>query len=193
MKVQQTNTTRFILPCFGVQLEEYRKLGFINSFLSDVNDPHIYNDNIPIYLLFKPSIKQLPLLQEKIDQLEEQDENKNIILNDYDYDGNFVIIVLKLPERFKNDFKLFLEGKYSHLSKEIQKYYPVEVATTLDEDFIPGKSLQWLACNRSSKLKTWVEKKYGLDLKDSLEYWSKPGSEEKLDLESIIQKEKEII
>lgn len=190
LKTEKTNTTRFLLPCFGIHISKYFELGFINAYLSDKNREKINDKDIHIYLLFKPNNKQLKLLQETIEKLE---EHNNLILEDYDYENNYVVIVFKLPERFKNDYNLYIEGKYSQLSDTITQYYPEEITINYSNGEATGKSLEWMACNKSPKLKAYLEKKYNIDMTDSQEYWSIPGPEEVLDISLLLSKEKEII
>lgn len=171
-----TDTTTFLLPCLGMSLEELLKLGFVNCYLLDKNREKINEKDVPLYLLFHPDEKQLIKLSTKIELLEEEDPIHSVYLEDYDYEGGYVILVLKFPTRFKKDYNRFLKGRYSLFSDEFKDYYvkekEVEFINQRDEvEKLAGKSKAWMIVSKDEKWKKYQESKYDISLEDCFEYY----------------------
>ena len=194
-KKNLNDTSIFLLPSLGIKNETWFKLGFINAFLSDINREEKENkeDNY-LYLLFKPTDIQKVELNRKIQLLEQGDEQQKFYVDDYDYPGGYVVLVVKFPQKFKKDYKRFLKGKYSYFSKEYQDVFPETVTT----DFINekgivekliGKSFQLLVINRDPSMKAYTEKQYDIELDDDDEvYHMYIPENEILNIDSIINK-----
>lgn len=191
LREQFTDTTTFLLPSLGISLETLFKLGFINCYLRDKNREKINEKDVPLYLLFKPDEKQVHALTETIERFEEQEDLQNFYLDDYDYEGGYIVIVLKFPQRFIKDYNRFLEGKYSHFSQGFCKSYSRNVQVTfLNEkgeiEAITGDSLAWMVVNKDEKIKKYQEKKYDISLDEADEYYSIYKIErETLDIDKI--------
>lgn len=192
--IELTDTTRFLLPCFGISYKRYKELGFLNCFLTDKNRDRINENDIHIYLLFKPIGNQIYLLSKMIDEFEKKDKDHIVLLEDYDYEGGYTILVFKFPERFREDYRLFIEGAYSKFSEDFKKLYPEEKEIGQDEfGTIKGKSLQWMVVNKDPKLKKYQEKKYGFSLEEAPEIYHKIiNDNEILDIDTIKHKENNI-
>lgn len=169
-----TDATRFLLPCFGIPHKKYRELGLINCYLSDNNREPVNETDIFIYFLFKPTGNQNYLLNKMIDDFEKKDKDHIVLIEDYDYEGGYIVLVFKFPERFRKDYQLFIEGSYSQFSTEFKDTFPEEKEIGQDEfGVIKGKSLQWMVVHKDIKLKKYQEKKYGICLDDSPEIYHK--------------------
>ena len=83
-----------MVPTLRVPKDALRSNGFINGYIKDEKMQHGYED--PIYLLFKPD--NLDKFREFLDG--EYERTKSII-EDYDYEDGFVVVVYQLNERFK--------------------------------------------------------------------------------------------
>lgn len=114
-------STIFLLPGIEIREElkaEFYSQGFINTFL------HVKGLNYPypvIYLLFKPT---------RIDHsfvrfANELQKNGNF-LETIDAGRNKVLMVYRVPKRFRRDYDLFLEGKYSRLSDSYKRCFQME-------------------------------------------------------------------
>lgn len=205
-----TNSSIFLLPCFGISYKEFEDLGFVNCYLADKNREKVNSKDIHIYLLFKPSTELMEIeqtggylkleretqhnrLSKKIEELEDLDGDRMVLLEDYDYEGGYIILVLKLPERLREDYNNFLGGKYSKLSTMMKKHYPNDKITKFKNEKgqieqLLGKSLPLRIIERDITIKKYVEDKYDINLDDCEEYWSVPSLEkETLDIETFYQ------
>ena len=196
-KRDATNTTRFLLPAFGVNYKKYEELGFINCYLAD-KDREKVSEDIHIYFLFKPQdVVQSAALNKMIENLEESTQNMDnpLLLEDYDYEGGYVVMVLKLNDIYRNDYELFLKGKYSHFSDTFKDIYPEErIIDFHPDDAHPGKYLRWMAIHKDPRLLKWQENKIGVSLQGAEEYWTIPNQEvtELLDIERIRMEEEKV-
>lgn len=111
-KITHTRSTKFLLPLVGITEMDIEKID--KNLLINVH-----------YLIKEKEIKIIVVL--KLDEFNErleyfvklQNLNENfskdfvntMIDNDY-------LIIYNLPEQFREDFNLFIEGKYSKMSKE---------------------------------------------------------------------------
>lgn len=181
-----TNTTYFINPAFGYRISDLTQYGFIDSFLYDKNREDIEPDGKTIYFLFKPNESQLVKLQNKIEDW----ENQGILIEDYDYPSGYVVAALRFPNKYKDQYKLFLQGRYSEFSPEYKELIPKKTtvfnATTGKVEEID--SVQYLVVNKRVKLKEYWEEQTGCEFTDDMEYWSKPDiQKETLDIDKLIE------
>lgn len=190
-----TDTGLFLLPCYKRSLKDWKNFGFINCYLSDINREKVNDKDIHLYLLFKPNPEaqlvvglggyktmekesQLIRLQALIESFEELDKDKLVLLEDYDYEGGYVVLVFRLPEKWRKDYNKFLKGHYSLFSEEFKKTMPETIRTEFVNEFnkiekLSGKSLQYMIINKSEKLKEYQENKYQIDLSEADEYYHK--------------------
>jgi hypothetical protein len=192
IKIERTDTTKFLLPVYKIGLKRLTELGFINCFLKDEERETVNETDLHLYLLFKTDEEQQKELQKIIGLLEKK-EGEVILLEDYDYSENYMVLVFKFPEKFRNDYQLFIEGKYSHLSDAIQATYPEKTVA----DFYPftpleGKSLQWMVCHKDPALKRFLEQKHDLDLSDAPEYYHLIDMDNETLTENTIKKYEDI-
>lgn len=121
MKNKDNISTIFLLP--GTEIKEetkkkFRTNGFINTYLTC--DQLSYPFKV-IYLLFQP--KEFGM--EFYSFMKEMQANQNFI-EVVDLGKNKTLLVYRIPKRFTNDYDLFLEGKYSQLSKEYKRCFAME-------------------------------------------------------------------
>ena len=164
MEVKKNITSIFMVPTLRVPKDALRSNGFINGYIKDEKMQHGYED--PIYLLFKPD--NLDKFREFLDG--EYERTKSII-EDYDYEDGFVVVVYQLNERFKKDYELVKQGKYSKTSKAFQSEFPKSVKVIksgLSKDEI---SLQLRIFKKSADLIEFWEDKIGITFQDDFEVW----------------------
>lgn len=164
MEVKKNITSIFMVPTLRVPKDALRTNGFINGYIKDEKMQHDYKDSI--YLLFKPD--NLDKFREFLDG--EYERTKSII-EDYDYEDGFVVVVYQLNERFKQDFELVKQGKYSKTSKAFQSEFPKSVKiikSGLSKDEI---SLQLRIFKKSADLIEFWEDKIGITFEDDFEVW----------------------
>jgi hypothetical protein len=185
MEIKKNITSIFMVPTLKVPKDALRGNGFINAYVRDVRKEDHYDECI--YLLFKP--ENLDKFREFLDN---EYERTKAVIEDYDYEDGFVVVVYKLDDKYKNDFVLVKQGKYSKTSKDFQKLFPKVIKITrngLNKDEI---SLQYRIFNKAEDLVSFWEDKLGIDLieivGDDFEVWEGwDESKEILELDKIKQ------
>ena len=164
MEVKKTITSVFMVPTLEINKELLKDNGFINGYSRDGKRDIQYENSI--YLLFKP--KDLDKFRGFLDG--EYERTKNVI-DDYDYEDGYVVVVYELNSKFKKDFALVREGLYSKTSSEFQAKFPKIVKIKrggLHKDEI---SLQYRVFNKTEDLRKYWEDKLGVDFDDDWEVW----------------------
>jgi hypothetical protein len=138
--------------------------GFVNGYIKDGKRDIQYEN--AVYLLFKPT--DLDKFREFLDG---QYEKTKSIIDDYDYEDGYVVVVYEINPRLKNDVELVKQGKYSQTSKKFQDIFPKVVKIRkngLSRDEI---SLQFRVFNKTEDLVQFWEDKLGVDLPEDVEVW----------------------
>jgi hypothetical protein len=164
MDVKKTVTSIFMVPTLKIPRGELQDNGFINGYIKD-GDREVQYENC-IYLLFQP--KDLDKFREFLDS---EYERTKAIVDDYDYQDGFVVVVYQLNSKFSKDFMLIKEGLYSRTSKEFQALFPKIIKIKkngLQKDEI---SLQYRVFNRTEDLIKFWEDKLGVEFDDDQEVW----------------------
>lgn len=171
----KVNVSRlFLLP--GIQVDDkvranFTRFGFVNTYLTCDQLSYPYN---VIYLLFKP--KDLDL--EFYTFTKNMEKNPNFI-EAIDLGQNKVVLIYRIPKRFKQDYGLFLEGKYSKLSKDFQSCFALEELKRDDQGkpildggrYVKEPSRFFHIFNRTEWLKDrWKLKLYGTTDKDGNQF-----------------------
>lgn len=153
-----------MVPTMNINKKALIDNNFINAFFKDADKEIDYEDSI--FLLFLP--KNLQLFKEFLDN--EYDRTKAII-EDYDYEGGYVVLVYKLDVNFIKDFNLIKESKYSKTSKKFQKLFPEKVILKGDTEH---DSVQYLVFKKDIKLLDFWQNIIGTNHISSkkLEVWS---------------------
>jgi hypothetical protein len=182
MKFDKTITTMFIVPTLSINRDKLRENMFINGYIKDGKREIQYENSI--YLLFKP--ENLDRFKEFLD--EEYERTKQII-DDYDYEDGYVVVVYTLNEKLKSDFELIKQGKYSKTSARFQSIFPKTFVSTEDPSQYSSKiSLQYRIFNKTEDLREYWEDKLGIVLDENMEVWSGFFEEnEILNLEKLIE------
>jgi len=164
MELKKTITSIFMVPTLKIDREKLKNNEFINAYIKDGDKDVQYNN--AIYLLFNP--KDIDKFKVFLD--EEYERTKSII-DDYDYEGGFVVLVYELNTKFKKDFGLIKMGRYSKTSPEFQALFPKVVK--LDKNGMKKDeiSLQYRVFNKTEDLKEYWEEKLGIEFEDSMEVW----------------------
>ena len=179
MEVKKNITSIFMVPTLKVPKDALRNNGFLNAYVKDARKEDQYNESI--YLLFKP--EDLDKFREFLDG---QYEKTKSIIDDYDYEDGYVVVVYEINPRLKNDVELIKQGKYSQTSKKFQEIFPKVVKIRkngLSRDEI---SLQFRVFNKTEYLVQFWEDKLGVELPEDVEVWHGFFDEfETLDLDKI--------
>ncbi len=168
-----------MVPTLKFPKDSLKNNGFINGYIKDDRKDSQYEN--AVYILFKPD--DLDKFREFLDN--EYERTKNII-EDYDYEDGYVVVVYKLNEKFKKDYELVRDGKYSQTSKIFQNEFPKSVKiikSGLSKDEL---SLQSRVFAKSKDLIEFWEEKLGITFQDDYEVWEGfDESKEILELDKI--------
>ncbi len=168
-----------MVPTLKVPKDALRGNGFINAYIKDARKEDQYKGCV--YLLFKP--ENLDKFREFLDN---EYERTKAVIEDYDYEDGYVVVVYQLDDKYKNDFTLVQGGKYSKTSANFQKLFPKVVKITrngLSKDEI---SLQYRIFNKAEDLISFWETKLGIEFEDDYEVWDGwDESKEILELDKI--------
>lgn len=164
MERKHTITSIFIVPTLSIDKGKLLDNGFVNGYIKDGKRDIQYEN--AVYLLFKPT--DLDKFREFLDG---QYEKTKSIIDDYDYEDGYVVVVYEINPRLKNDVELIKQGKYSQTSKKFQEIFPKVVKIRkngLSRDEI---SLQFRVFNKTEDLVQFWEDKLGVELPDDVEVW----------------------
>lgn len=164
MEIKKTITSIFIIPTLQIPRQTLVDNGYINGYIKDALRDVQYEECV--YLLFRP--KNLDKFREFLDG--EYERTKSII-DDYDYEEGFVVVVYKLNSKFSKDIKLIKHGKYSKTSKEFQALFPKIVKAKVNGLHRDEISLQYRVFNRTEDLVKFWEEKLGVEFEDDQEVW----------------------
>ena len=164
MERKHTITSIFIVPTLSIGRGKLIDNGFVNGYIKDGKRDIQYEN--AVYLLFKPT--DLDKFREFLDG---QYEKTKSIIDDYDYEDGYVVVVYEINPRLKNDVELIKQGKYSQTSKKFQEIFPKVVKIRkngLSRDEI---SLQFRVFNKTEDLVQFWEDKLGVELPEDVEVW----------------------
>jgi hypothetical protein len=184
MEIKKTITSIFIVPTLSIGKEKLVDNGFINGYIKDGGREVQYDYSI--YILFIP--ENLDKFKEFLD--EEYERTKSII-DDYDYEDGYVVVVYKLNSKWKKDFDLIKEGLYSRTSKEFQNTFPKIINVSTEKGGSKqSPALQHRIFSRSSQLIEFWEEKLDVKFTEDMEVWDGfDFKKEILDLDIIKQEE----
>jgi hypothetical protein len=183
MELKKTISSIFIVPTLKIDKNQLKENGYLNGYLVDLNRDVQYENSV--YLLFKP--ENLDKFREFLDS--EYERTKDII-DDYDCEGGFVVLVYKLDKKWKKDFSLIKEGLYSKTSKEFQNMFPKVIKIMKNGLHRDEISLQYRVFNKTQDLREYWEDRLGIDFDDEMEVWDGfDDRNEELDLDNIHKKQ----
>jgi len=165
MDVKKTISTIFLMPTLGIAREDMIGNNFINAYVKDEGHDADYTDCV--YLLFKP--KDLYRFRNFIDR---EYERTGSLIDDYDYEQGYVVVVYKLNSDFNIDFNLVREGKYSKTSPQFQALFSRVVHITLSNGLRRDElSLQYRIFNKTKDLTQFWENEFNVNFDEEQEVW----------------------
>jgi hypothetical protein len=164
MEIKKTITSIFIVPTLSIGKEKLVDNGFINGYIKDGGREVQYDNSI--YILFKP--ENLDKFKEFLD--EEYERTKSII-DDYDYEDGYVVVVYQLNSKLDKDIELIKQGKYSQTSPKFQEIFPKIVKLKRNGLLKDEVSLQYRIFNKTKDLIQFWEDKLDVEFDDSYEVW----------------------
>jgi hypothetical protein len=153
-----------MVPTLQIPKNSLKENGFINAYSSDGRKEHQYKDCI--YILFKP--EDLDKFRDFLDS--ERERTKNVV-EDYDYEDGFVVVVYKLDSKFKKDFDLIRKGKYSKTSEKFQDLFPKVVKILKNGKHADELALQIRIFKRTQDLIDFWEEKLDVVFEEDQEVW----------------------
>lgn len=186
----------FILkPIVKETADALKEHNLINSYLRDKYREDLYGEDL-LFVLFKPpdfDYFELFLHQQIA-------ENKNYV-EDYDYEGGYVVVVYKIPDGLKADFELFKRGKYSRMSDRIKASYGKEIRRTgTVKQMVFKKTFQHMVFTKDPQLQQLLEEYMGIRFADhfpskvDMELWEAVDMEkETLDIDKIKENEQQTV
>ncbi len=112
-------STIFLLPAVEIPetvKDKFYEQGFISTYLTCNKLSYPFE---VIYILFNPGEFSIDY-----NYFERMLINNPNYIEVFDLGNNLVLYVYKIPDKFKEDYNLFLQGKYSKFSKEYKKLFP---------------------------------------------------------------------
>ena len=158
MEIKKNITSIFMVPTLKVPKDALRSNGFINAYIKDNRREDQYKESV--YLLFKPT--DLDKFREFLDS---EYERTKAVIEDYDYEDGYVVVVYQLNDKYKKDFNLIRQGKYSKTSEEFQKMFPRVVKIVKNNLHRDEVSLQYRIFTKAADLVSFWEEKLGIDFK----------------------------
>lgn len=106
------NATFFILPMLGKHPNEYPR--FRDCFCGDEEHPE-YDNHIHVYTRVGGGNRNEGYGEEELYKMPEF-----VTTFDDSFDSTFATYVFRVPDRWKSDYELYLQGKIKDFSKEYQ-------------------------------------------------------------------------
>jgi len=177
-----TITSIFMVPTLKIGREELKVNGFLNGYVRDGGKDTQYENSV--YLLFHPDN-----LDKFRNFLDKEYERTKAVVDDYDYADGYVVVVYALSPKFKKDFKLVMESRYSQTSREFQDLFPKIIKLKKDGLHRDEISLQFRVFNKTDDLIKFWEDKLGVEFDENQEVWHAFDLEkETLDITKIDRK-----
>ena len=172
-----------MIPTLKIPKDKLKENGFINGYVKDGGRDVQYENSV--YVLFKP--ENLDKFREFLDK---EYERTKTVIEDYDYEDGYVVVVYQLNDKYKKDFNLIRQGKYSKTSVDFQKMFPKVVKIVKNNLHRDEISLQYRIFNKAEDLVSFWEEKLGIDFKsivgEDYEVWEGWNEEKEiLELDKI--------
>lgn len=176
ISLQRTVTSIFLVPLLGIRRERLQDpaVGYVNGYLMDAgcSTPHT---NV-VYLVFQP--KGLGVFNSFL-QEERARTTGCVLVDEYDYEGGYVVLVYPLPPEADRIMAYLLNGQYSQFPADIQERYPKVLKITDPRSGLhrDEPALQWRIFKKDRNLRTYWEGIVGQPLDPEAEVWSVPDLE----------------
>lgn len=179
---KKTVTTVFLVPTLNISREDLFKNKFINGYIADINKDDYFEEDV-VFLLFQP--EDIDLFREFVQK--EYDLNK-FIIEDYDYENNYVVLVYQLNPELKEDIELIKQSKYSKVSQQFKDLFPKKLINYKDPDRKKTISIQHWVFDKKRNLLDFWERQFNTTLNEESELWPEFSlKKEILDIEKILE------
>lgn len=149
------STYFWLKPITNISLQEHVRYGFLNTYLrfEDLDGLFVEYDNNTNKLEYNKMIVEVV---------------KNPDFMDEYTIGDKFLLHYNINPKWKNDYELFLQGKYSKMSGEYKKLFNQKLPNGL-------KSLQWKIFDKDEELKKEIEKYTGTEISTDVDYFFLPN------------------
>ena len=171
-----------MVPTLKFSKEMLTENGFINGYSKDANRDVQYEDCI--YILFKPKDG------DKFRIFLEKEYERIGVVDEYDYEGGYVVVVYQLDKKYTKDFNLIRIGKYSKTSKQFQDLFSRIIKLRPGKDEI---SLQYRIFNKTEDLVKFWEDKFDVEFDKNQEVWRGWDDDETLYIDKIRENDKQSV
>lgn len=185
--VKSNCTTAFLVRPLGIDKSALDENGFVAAYLGDINKPEIRHEK-GIFMLFKP-----PSMALFEDFLQMEKHRTYNIVEDYDYEGGFVIVIYLLEDEFSEDYEKFLLGQYSKFSKKFKATFPRTIKVRDNLGRIKNEEpWQWKVFKKDKELRRYWEEEFDTPFTGDMEVWRVPNLEEEQLNINKIREEKDV-
>jgi hypothetical protein len=181
MEHNKTITDIFMVPTLKIDRDGMKNNGFLNAYSSDSKKEDNYEN--ACYLLFKP--KNLHKFKDFLDS--EYDRTTQLI-EDYDYEDGYIVVVYLLNREYVSDFNLIKQGKYSKTSSNFKKLFPK--VKRIQQGLLSQEvdSIQHRIFEKREDIRKFWEERINADIDPEMEVWGTWVPErETLDIDKIRQ------
>jgi len=161
----------FLVPLLNIGRNRLDKHGFINSYILNQEEELDYESDRHQFLMPQN-------MGDVKDFKEDEKERRAVILDEHDYPGGFILLTYELPKRFKRDYQLILQGKFSKTSEAYRSAIPAVVKTKSNNVITSTASLQHMVFNKDAALKQFWEKMFDVTMEEDQELWTCPTVEQ---------------
>lgn len=181
-KNSPTLTTLFIGPVFISEEYLLEDAAFKNMYLYGDYD-FIVKENERVILLLLKNVSMCSTIYNIL---------STFIIEEYDEKENHLVLVLKLPEEYNEDFELFLKGKYSKFTKLASLYDKKQMMYFEKDEPAEWYSYQKCVVEKSLLIRVLILKNLDVDIDDYPEAFEEfcekiHVNKETLDIDLIIK------
>lgn len=152
-----TYSTLFLMPAFDVVLRPGWYKHFVNAYIEDKGLKHFFKR--PLFILVQ--YFNLKDVREMWDYFREKKSFVYSYMVAHNEGVMFRMFVFECPDKFKNDYDLFLKAKYSKFSKDYKSKFQ---QTVQDVNGSHIESPLYGALHKTSTWKKWLENKIGQEI-----------------------------
>lgn len=152
-----TATNLFLVPGLGAKRLSLNEQGFENAYIKDEIKGIDYEN--AVYMLFRP-----PNQEGFRVFLEKERERKAKIIDEYDYDDGWTMVVYQYDGRWANDVRKLMKGRFSLVSKEFQESIPKTIRTGTTGIFKDKVTIQHEIFRKHPDLADYWQEELGLEL-----------------------------
>lgn len=144
-KMKYSDAAIWLIPMYQISMKELKEAEFINAYIQD--ETRLQQD-ICTLLLFKATEESCMILEDIQMYLDKH------VIDIYGHQQKLVVLALRIPEEYKEDYRKIMKGDYSKLSDLYKDLVAERVPVTNESTYkTDGKRLQILIIEKSTAVK----------------------------------------